>query len=140
MARAGHPGVGGYQAAKERQTYVQARIAMLDEAAVTELARRGIYESVGTDPVQAELAKLGSLRDCQGCELDLAKKLGAEYAAFGWVQKVSNLILNINMQIREVASGRLVRAGSVDIRSNTDEAWRRGLVYLIENRILAPPR
>ncbi len=95
---------------------------------------------MGTDPVQAELAKLGSLRDCQGCELDLAKKLGAEYAAFGWVQKVSNLILNINMQIREVASGRLVRAGSVDIRSNTDEAWRRGLVYLIENRILAPPR
>ena len=61
--------------------------------------------------------------------------MGADLAAVGWVQKVSNLILNVNMQIREVGSGRLVRAGSVDIRGNTDEAWRRGIVYLFERRL-----
>jgi hypothetical protein len=55
------------------------------------------------------------------------------------VQKVSNLILNVNLQIREVASGRLVQSGSVDIRGNTDESWRRGTVYLMEHRILPSP-
>lgn len=118
----------------------RARIAMLDELAVAELARLGAYEIVDTAAARAELAKLGALRDCQGCELDPARTLGAEYAAFGWVQKVSNLILNINMQVREVASGRLVRAGSVDIRGNSDESWRRGLVSLVRNRILGEPR
>jgi hypothetical protein len=65
----------------------------------------------------------------------MAQGLGAELAAVGWVQKVSNLILNINLQIREVATGRLVEAGSVDIRGNTDESWRRGVTYLIDRRI-----
>ena len=52
------------------------------------------------------------------------------------MQKVSNLILNINLQVRDVGTGRLVAAGSVDIRGNTDESWRRGVAYLLEHRIL----
>ena len=64
-----------------------------------------------------------------------AQQVGADYAVLGWVQKVSNLILNINLQIREVATGRLVKAGSADIRGNTDESWSRGLRYLLAHRI-----
>ena len=51
------------------------------------------------------------------------------------VHEISNLILNINLQVREVATGRLIQAGTVDIRGNTDESWRRGLRYLLERRI-----
>src|SRR5215207_8510535 len=86
-------------------------------------------------PALAEVAAVKSLRDCNGCELDLARKLGADLAAVGWVQKVSNLILNLTMQVREVGTGRLVRAGSVDIRGNTDESWRRGITYLVNRRL-----
>ncbi len=96
----------------------------------------GGYELVDTAPVAAEAAKAAPLRDCNGCELRLAKELGADLVALGWVQKVSNLILNVNLQVREVATGRLVEAGSVDIRGNTDESWRRGVVYLVNRRIL----
>jgi hypothetical protein len=39
------------------------------------------------------------------------------------------------MQVREVGTGRLVRAGSVDIRGNTDESWRRGITYLVNRRL-----
>jgi hypothetical protein len=53
------------------------------------------------------------------------------------VQKVSNLILNINVTIRDVATRALVFAGSVDIRGNTDDSWRHGIRYLLENRLLA---
>jgi hypothetical protein len=73
------------------------------------------------------------LRDCNGCELDIAKALGAERVALCWVQKVSNLILNLNMEVRSVASGETVYAKSVDIRGNTDESWLRGVRRLVDN-------
>ena len=72
-------------------------------------------------PVAAEVASVSSLRGCNGCELALGRKLGVDFVAIGWVQKVSNLILNLNLQVRDVASGAIVAAGTVDIRGNTDE-------------------
>ena len=113
------------------------RLATIGDIAKAELAKHG-YELVDSAPVADEVAKRRPLRDCNGCELDLAKRLGANLAAFGWVQKVSNLILNINLQIRDVATGRLVQAASTDIRGNTDESWEHGIRYLIKNRLFAP--
>ena len=52
------------------------------------------------------------------------------------IQKTSNLILHINVYMREAGTGRLVNGGSVDIRSNTDESWMRGMNYILKNRIL----
>ncbi len=78
--------------------------------------------------------------NCQSCAVTEAKELGADVAIIGWVQKVSNLILNINAVIRSAATGDIVSAGSVDIRGNTDESWTRGVRYLAANRLLASPR
>jgi Protein of unknown function (DUF2380) len=47
------------------------------------------------------------------------------------VQKVSNLILNINLYMEDAASGQMEFAKNVDIRGNTDESWRHGLDYLV---------
>jgi hypothetical protein len=49
-----------------------------------------------------------------------------------WIQKVSNLILNINVEVRTEAGATRYR-GSVDIRGNTDESWLRGVRRLAEN-------
>ena len=113
-----------------------ARLATIGDIARTELGKHG-YELVDIAPVADEVAKRRPLRDCNGCELDPARQLGAGLAAFGWVQKVSNLILNINLQIRDVATGRLVQAASTDIRGNTEESWEHGIRYLIKNRLFA---
>jgi len=72
---------------------------------------------------------------CGGCEVEAARKAGARIAVIGWVQKVSNLILNINVVARDVVTGKVIGAGSVDIRGNTDESWARGLSYLVRNRL-----
>ena len=114
-----------------------ARIVMLQEAVSQRMADAGL-EMVDAAPVAAEVAGLSSLRGCNGCEVALGRKLGADFVVIGWVQKVSNLILNLNLQVRSVASGAVVSAGSVDIRGNTDESWRRGGLYLLERRILPP--
>lgn len=108
----------------------EARLRELNALLRDALSGQGI-EPVDLTPVQGALATISSLRGCNGCELDLAKEIGAEAAMLGWVQKVSNLILNINLQMREVASGRLLAGGSVDIRGNTDRSWERGLRALL---------
>ena len=42
-------------------------------------------------------------------------EMGARYAISGEVQKVSNLILSVNLHVRDAATGATVRAGAVDI-------------------------
>ena len=102
------------------------------------LAQSGRYTMVDTAPVAAK-AKSNSLVSCQACAVSLAKQLGAGVSVVAWVQKVSNLILNINAVIRSTATGKMVAAGSVDIRGNTDESWSRGVSYLVANRLLPQP-
>ena len=100
------------------------------------LSRSGRYRVVDLAPVQAALDRAPELRNCNGCELPLAREAGARQAAVAWVQKVSNLILNINLKIEDTTTGARIRAGSVDIRGNTDESWTRGLRFLLEDQIL----
>ena len=75
--------------------------------------------------------------EINGCEAAIARRLGAEVAITGTVQKVSNLILNINLYVRDVATEKRTRTMSVDIRGNTDESWLRGISYLLRNQLLA---
>ena len=109
------------------------RLDRLTSAARDALRARGF--SVVDDPKVDAAARKLSLHNCNGCDLDLARQEGADIAVTGWVQKVSNLILNLNVQMRNVETGVLVRAGSVDLRGNTDESWQRGLTYLFKNRL-----
>ena len=52
------------------------------------------------------------------------------------MQKVSNLILNMNVYIADVKSGRMLLTKSVDLRGNTDDSWSRSLAYLVKNAVL----
>ena len=110
-----------------------ARLKRLDAQLLNGLQDR--YTLVDIAPVQGELAGVDSIRGCNGCELEMARRLGAEQVAYGWVQKVSNLILNVNLVVEEASTGRTLRAESVDIRGNTDESWSRGLRYLLNERM-----
>ena len=93
------------------------------------------FTVVDAAPLQKKDSGAISIRGCNGCEIDMARQLGAQQIAYGWVQKVSNLILNINLVIEDAASGKTLRADSVDIRGNTDESWTRGLRYLLNERL-----
>ena len=114
------------------------RLALVSDTLRRMLSERGIT-AIDLSPARERIQKAAPLTRCNGCELDLARDLGAELAVTGLVQKVSNLILNFNVAVREVRSGRTIRAGSVDIRGNTDESWLRGMSYLVRNRLSDPP-
>ena len=114
-----------------------ARLEMIDAELRERLAASGRYELVDTAPAAEQVARAGYWHSCNGCEAPIAPALGADLALVGWVQKVSNLILNLNLTIRDAQTRELVFAGGVDIRGNTDESWRHGIRYLLENRLLA---
>ena len=68
-----------------------------------------------------------------------AKQLGADTVAWIVVQKVSDLILNINVYMADVAAKKMAFVHSVDIRGDTDESWTRGITYLVKNYLLPAP-
>jgi hypothetical protein len=103
----------------------------------------GRYVLVDSTPIAAEIEQKAPIYKCNGCEDALAAKLGADLAIIGNVQKVSNLILNLNVYLRDVKSGKILNVWSTDIRGNTDESWLRGIKSLAQNRLLAkeePPK
>jgi hypothetical protein len=114
----------------------RARLAMIEDQLRTALAASDRYQLIETAPAADAIEAAGRLWSCNGCELAIARKLGADLALVGWVQKVSNLILNLNVVVRDVGTRAPVLAGSVDIRGDTDESWRHGMRYLIKHRLL----
>jgi len=114
-----------------------ARLLRAGEQLRKGLADSGKYELLDIAPVRAEAGN-ANLQACGGCDVQFAQQLGADLAITGTVQKVSNLILNMNIYVRNARTGRLVTAMSADFRSNTDESWSRTVSYLLRNRLLAP--
>lgn len=113
----------------------EARLPKLSDELRKLLAASGRYTIVPTDSVRAEAAK-NDLRACGDCAVDFAKKLGADVAITGQIQKVSNLILNINVYIKDVNDNKPERGYSVDIRGDTDESFDRGVKYIVKHNIL----
>ncbi len=110
----------------------RARIAMLEDLVRERFTQEG-YELVDLTPVQVERDRIVNPAKCYGCDTRMASKLGADYALVGEVQKVSNLILSMNLQMRDASTGDMVKGRVVDIRSNTDDSWRRGMRYILNN-------
>lgn len=113
------------------------RLLRTAEQVRKELGESGKFQILDITPVSAA-AHQSNLQACGGCDVKLAQQLNADLEITGVVQKVSNLILNINVYLRDVHTGRLVAVASADMRGNTDESWSRATRYLIRERLLAP--
>ena len=68
----------------------------LDSLDSTLLRDSGRFSLVDITPIARE-AQASNLQACGGCDMHLAQRIGAELAITGTVQKVSNLILNMNI-------------------------------------------
>jgi hypothetical protein len=115
----------------------RARIALIASLFKAKLEASGRYTFVSIPADAAgKIAAGPEVGACGGCEFGYGKELGADYAAWIVVQKVSDLILNINVYMADVATRKLAFVHSVDIRGDTDESWTRGITYLVKNYLL----
>jgi hypothetical protein len=115
----------------------QERLARAAEQLRHALAESGKFQVLDIAPVSVA-AHNSNLQACGGCEVKLAEQIGADLVITGVVQKVSNLILNMNIYLRDVHGGQPLAVMSADLRGNTDESWTRTMGWLIRNRMLAP--
>lgn len=112
-----------------------ARLALLSAELRTLITATQRYEIVDISAAAAEIAGHRPLRSCNGCDIEIAKRFGAPQSLLGVVYKVSNLILEIHLYLRDTRSGKVINHMHASIRGNTDQSWLHGLRWLIRNRL-----
>ena len=102
-----------------------------------ELSDRRLYGVVDPAPAQSLLEKLQNQQEfmyrCDDCAAQIGKRLGVDLVMTPWVQKVSELILNVNVQIYDVKADKVLFSKSVDMRGNDDVSWTRAVRFLVRD-------
>jgi len=124
----GNPAAKPAQAIRLRDATVQLR---------RELAERGLYTVSDEMPARELVEQLRAAHEflyrCDDCAVQVGERLGVDLVMTPWVQKVSELILNFNVQLVDVKTGKAIFTKSVDMRGNQDESWRRAVRYLVRD-------
>lgn len=103
-----------------------------------EFSQKQIYQVIDSAPAVKLIEHYKATQDlhnCNGCEVEIAHSVQAQRVLVAWVQKVSNLILNFNIQIEDVSTGEVLLKRSVDMRGNTDQSWQRSVSYLVKQMV-----
>ena len=113
------------------------RLISISDLVRRQLTESGKFQLLDVSPVKAA-ADGSNLQACGGCDVQYAQRIGADLVITGVMRKISTLILNLTIFVRDVHTGQLITAMNADFRGNTDESWARATSYLIRNRLLAP--
>lgn len=99
------------------------------------LAQAGLYRVLDVDASEAVVRSLRErhtwLHRCAECAQTIGRAAGSELVLLPWAQVVSQLIVNLNVELRETESDRVLLNKSVDLRGNNDESWRRGIGFMV---------
>ena len=113
------------------------RLAQATRQIQRELTERGLYRVLDPAPSAGLQAKLRDQQEflyrCDDCAEQVGLLLGADLVMATWVQKVSELILNLNVQIYDVKAQKVLLSKSVDMRGNEDLSWTRAVHYLVRD-------
>jgi hypothetical protein len=120
-----------------REAEHQARLAVVARQFSEGLHNLGLYRLKDAAGARSALAAAREqsefLYRCNGCLGAVGQAVDAQLVGVGWVQRVSNLILNLNVEIRDARDDRMVLTKSVDIRGDNGESWRRGVAYMLRD-------
>lgn len=118
----------------------QKRLRMITGIIAGAIAEKPGYALVDIAPVKEELAASPAFVDCTGCDTRLAAELGADLVVTGYVHKISLLIIDMAVTIRDVGTGKIVENDAVSIRGDTDESWSHGARFIADHRLLVKAR
>ena len=125
--------LGGPQFAAEHE----ARLRLETDTLRQQLQQSGLYTVIEAAPAQALIAKLKSqqsyLHDCNGCDLEIGKQLGADQVLVTWVDRVSGLILSLTYEFHDVATSQIVGRKSYDFRGDNDSSWTHAVKYMVRD-------
>ncbi len=125
--------LGGPEFVAEHDARLKAETARLRQ----DLAASGLYRLLDNGPVQDDIDRLRSqqayLHDCNGCDLDIGRRLGADLILVAWVNRVSGLILTLTYEMHDVKTGQITARKSYDFRGDGDNAWNHAIDYMVRD-------
>jgi hypothetical protein len=122
--------------AKPKDTDI-ARMQLVAEELKKLMETSKMYEVVDLAPFAAGIEKASPFNKCDACEVEIAKQAGADLAVTGFVDKLSDALISLQLFVRDTATGEMTKTMSAEIRGNTDELWLHGIRYLWKNRFNA---
>lgn len=115
-----------------------ARMAMASALLRENISRTGLYSVVDPSPAQDLISQFESqyryLHDCNGCDLDVGRRLEADQVLVAWVNRVSVLILTLTYEIHDVATGEITASKTFGFRGDNDVAWTRAIEYMVRDQ------
>ncbi len=118
------------------------RLKLIAEELKALMQKDGKYAVVDLSPQAKEIEAASPFQQCNGCEVPIAKEAGADIAVTGYVDKVSDALINLAIVARDTKTVELTKTMSASINGNTDDLWLHGVRYLWKNRfnVEAPPK
>ncbi len=111
-----------------------AMLAALTQIVGEKIEAARLYKVVPQQRVATAVAAANSgtfLTSCNGCELDIGRKAGADQVMIGWIYKVSTLVGSLHIEIKDVATGKRTYARVFDFRGDNEAAWQRAADYMV---------
>ena len=109
------------------------------EKAKSLLTQSGRYTLVDASSADTPEIKAHSLRNCNGCEAAIAKKLGADQALLGIVTRISRTDYAVTFKLRDARTGAAIDVEQTDLRIGANYSWDRGTAWLIQRKLLDRP-
>jgi Protein of unknown function (DUF2380) len=100
------------------------------------IASDGLFEVVPEARVAKAVAAVDPgtyLRRCNGCELDIAKRAGADRVLIGWLFKMSSLVMSLHVVMKDAATGDIIYAKTFDFRGDNQKSWKRAADYMVSS-------
>ncbi len=111
---------------------------LAEAATVTKdmLSQSGRFAVIEVPALDEPEAAPHGLRNCGGCEGQIAKEHGASFALLGVVTRVSRTEHTLFIRILDAQTGKAVAQGFTNLRMGANHAWPRSAKWLMTNRIL----
>ena len=111
------------------------RLELISKELTKLIKEKGPYDVVDIAPIAKEVEEMAPMHQCNGCEDELAKKVGADIAYIGTVRKASDVLFTVSVYVRDVANQKVIKQASSEIYGNTDAMWERAVRYIVDRRL-----
>jgi uncharacterized protein DUF2380 len=115
----------------------QRRLELAHDSLQRYVEADGRYSVTDLKDLAKEIEEAAPLYECNGCELDLARKVNVKFVMTSVIDKISETHLSLTVSVVDVEKSKLLSKWSVLIQGNTDEAWLHGVKWLAKNRLFA---
>lgn len=94
---------------------------------------------VDTVPQAKKIKDNLPLSQCNGCDQDIAKALGADVEIATAVQPLTSSLFSLSGSVKDVKTNRVLRAGVVNVSGEQADEWAHSVKFLVKERLFAPP-